>query len=239
MGNQPASYRGLLLPIFISVLSMIGICLILLTSYLNKPNADTPQEPTTTPFKFLFLATETKFTTITASKTPTNPPRKPTFTKTATNTGTVQAPSPISTGETPTSTQTPPATQTAPVIVDRDSIFTVGKYDDTNPRFIYNGDWTKETLIPDAFEETIVYSTTIGSAVVFGFTGRQLQIGYLGETDLGILRISINGTEYTLDQSVGFEWSSPTLPNASYTVVLTHQAGDQVFFDYINIVGSP
>jgi hypothetical protein len=239
MENQPATYRGFLLPIFISIGSIVGIGLILLIVYLNKPKGDIPQNPTTTPFKFLFLGTETDIATPEAKKIPEGSVM-PTGTPSDTNTESAALSSSTPVFGNPTGTQTTPqATRTASTTFDDQTTFPAGKWDDFDERIIYDGDWTGEFLITDAYEGTISYSTTIGSTISFNFAGEQLQIGYLGETDLGILLISINGDEFVLDQSDGAEWSSPTLPYAIYVVVLTHQDGEQVFFDYITVIGSP
>ncbi len=239
MENRTSTVRGLLPPILIGFISIAGICLISLILYFNKPSSDTQQDPTVTPFKFLLLATETE---IAATETQNKPAGSPTPVNLLKGIGT-KSPTALNSTLTvgqPTNTQiTPQATRTAVITFDDGTTFAAGKYDDFDERFIYDGDWSGEFQISGAYEETIAYSTTVGSTISFNFAGSQLQIGYLGETDLGTLQISINGTKYTLDQSEGAEWSSPTLPFATYVVVLTHQDGEQVFFDYITVIGSP
>ncbi len=242
MEKQPSPYRGLFPPLFISIISIAGIGLIVWIVTLDGSKASAPQAPTGTPFKFIFLATETDVATQKAKKIPATSFLTPTNSEKEmdANTQIAASTSPTPIIGNPTGTQTTPqATRTPSTVLNEKNALPAGKYDDADERILYVGDWSSEDLIPDAFEETISYSTTIGSTASFSFKGQQLQIGYLGESDLGVLIISINENEFTLDQSNGAEWSSPILPYAVYGVVLTHQDGDQVFFDYITILGSP
>lgn len=235
MKHWLSTYRGLLPPILIGFLSIIGITLILFNFYLNAPKSNIPQTATATSFKFLFLATEID---IASPEIPTGSNSTPTDAETRTQSALVDDTTP--TLETQTEEQiTPQAASATTITVDAKSTFPPGKYDNTDERFIYDGDWTSDFLVPDAFEGSISYSTTTGSAIAFNFTGRQIQIGYLGGSDLGKVLISINGKEYVLDQSAGASWTSPSFPYATYTVIITHQSGEQVLFDYINITGSP
>lgn len=232
---------GISPPILISVFSIGGIAFILFTSYLNKPKTDIRPTPTVTPFKFLFLATVTETAEQNAKKIPA------TLIAHSTGSDTNIAPTALSAAalnstlapDNPIAAQiTPPTASATPIILDDRNALPAGKYDDADQRIIYDGEWYSEDLIPDAFEETVSYSTTIGSTASFTFAGAQIKIGYLGETDLGVLFITINENEYTLNQSNG-EWSSPAFPYGVYTVVLTHQNGDEVFFDYVAVIGSP
>ncbi len=242
MKNQRSVLWGLLPPILISIFSIAGIALILLISYFNKPKTVVSPTSTATPFKFLFLATETEFVAQNAKIISTDSLTTPTDSESSTTpisqSATTAASTPVT--ENSNATQiTILATNTSPVTPDDKSALPAGKYDDTDQRFIYAGDWSSESLISGAFQETISYSTTAGSTVSFTFAGKQIKIGYLGESDLGILLITINENEYTLDQSTGAEWSSPALPYGVYAVVLTHEDGDQILFDYLNVIGSP
>ena len=243
MKNQHSALWGLLPPILISILSIAGIAFILLTSYLNKPKTIVSPTSTATPFKFLFIATETEVAEQDAKKFQTTPIAH----STASNTNIDSTPSSAAIPSSATASSNPIATQTTPsptasatlIPLDEKNALPAGKYDDTDQRFIYDGDWSSESLISGAFQETISYSTTTGSTVSFTFAGKQIKIGYLGESDLGILLVTINDNEYTLDQSNGAEWSSPMLPYGVYAVVLTHEDGDQILFDYLNVIGSP
>jgi hypothetical protein len=232
MDNRISFIRGFLLPIGIGILSMAGIGFILWIVYFDTPTTDIPAEPSYTPFKYLLLATETGVPSLEAQ----TPGRSVAPTKTPI----VLFSDPTPAFGNPTETiTTPQATRTPTRTANKTSIFPAGKYDDMDERITYDGDWTRELLITDAYQGTISYSTTIGSSASFTFTGTQLQIGYLGEIDLGILLVFINGDEYALDQSSDIEWSSPELPFSTYSVELLHQDGEQVFFDYINIIGTP
>jgi len=235
--------RGILIPIGIGTFSVLGICLILLIGYVNKPKADVPVEQTTTPFKYLFFGTETFAVTPeletstpeerfkglpTASETPTTiitlSQEQITPTSVSVPTQTNMLTSNNSIGSTPTAT------------FDETTVLTAGKYDDTAPLLNYDGDWSSELFIDNAYQGTLYISLEIADSMKFNFVGKQFIIGYIGDTDFGIVEITVDNAKYMLDQSSGSEWISPQLTQGVHSVIILHKTGDLANLDYINIL---
>lgn len=236
MPFRPRLARDLLIPFGISTLSLLGISLIIWFINLDQNKAYTPAPPTETPFKYLFLATEThasSFASETAEETAqpaiTEPP-------------TVPSNAPTTTAPTPTLiviTAPPVPTNTAFGAPTNDpSIFYPGTYDDLDERIAYDGNWLDET-VTGAFNETLSTSLTAGSSASFVFVGKQLKIGYLEGSELGIAVIMIDDAEFNLDQSVNTAWTSPELTNTEHFALITHESGDFIILDYITILASP
>lgn len=229
MKSQPSIDRGILIPIGISVLSIAGIGLLLLIVYFETPKATPLAEPTTTPFKYLFLATESHtpepgLETVTPEESfSLTTPIASDFVITQDGTGTLDA------------NVLPQGTSTSSV--EETLVFMEGKYDDIDDRIIYEGDWVSE-IVDIAYQETLFISTLTGNTAAFIFSGTQMQIGYLEDPGLGTVIVSIDGVDYPLDQSDGFEWLSPELPFGEHSILLTHESGELIILDYIIIIGS-
>lgn len=231
--------RSLLIPIAIGIFSILGIIVILLSVYLDKPQAVVSATRTVTPFKYLLLATETGVPAPEAETTDpeleltgpeqtfTEEPEQefPTFSAagppnfTTLTSNTLQSPAAI------------PATTAAALSISE-------RYDDADSRLEYDGDWVNETGVANAQQGTLSVSNTIGNDLVLTFVGQQIIIGYLGGSDLGSIVISIDDSEFQLHQAVGKEWASPQLDNAEHFVIIIHESGDSVNLDYINILSS-
>ncbi|MBV6449908.1 MAG: hypothetical protein MHPDNHAH_00621 [Anaerolineales bacterium] len=223
----------------VGIPSLIGICLIGLITYRDGQQAISTAIPTHTPFKYLFLATEiltpqvtseTSLATRGHSETPstltTPEPEDATLEITQTVTaGTLS-------GSNMPSTNSNPTTSPAALIV-------LERYDDTDERLEYDGDWTGGIDIQGAFEGTLVTSATVTSDVIFTFEGQQIVIGYLGGSGLGALFISIDDSEFHLNQSTGNPWLSPRFDAGEHFVILYHESGSSVNLDYIDILGTP
>ncbi len=236
MNNLPTIDRGIIAPIGIGILSAAGIVLISLIVYFDEPQASSLADPTTTPFKYLFLATETH--------TPETEAKLVTPTVIATGessngeSAAIASPALVVTPNDeslPKTNATPTATNTP--AIDLNSVFIEGKYDDIDERVVYEGSWINE-IVESAYGETMFISTATGNTATFTFIGAQLQIGYLADPTFGMVLVSIDGIEYPLDQSNGSEWLSPKLQFGEHSVILTHESGELAVLDYIVILGS-
>ena len=237
MDNQPVFDRSILIPIFISGFSVIGIIVVLLIGRsLNSP-AEVPVTPSATRFQYVFIGTEPAVTTPIVDGTeeepfPTeapieepNPEDLPTpILTTPTRPGPLTPIIlPSATGNTPVS---PTVTAAAGPVLSP-GIF----YDDVHPSLVYSG-WTATT----SGGVTLHVSTAPGSTLSFRFIGTQLRLIYQGGSTLGQLRITIDNTvSETLDQSSENEWVSDILSNTTHTVLITHVGGGSVNLDEIVI----
>ncbi|HJQ13927.1 MAG TPA: hypothetical protein VJ830_04190 [Anaerolineales bacterium] len=247
MDNQPALDRTLLIPIFLSGCSVIGIVLVLLIGRsLNSP-AEVPVTPSATRFQYVYLGTEPAITTPLGGETeiePTDDPFEepgeepteedpgfpvtqlastPTVFRTPTRPG----------ASTPIVLTLPNATNTSPATVTSASVspLTPGTYDDGHQYIIYDG-WQATGAVHVSFEP--------GSTITFRFIGRQLRLIYQGGLTLGQLRINIDtNISETLDESSGNEWASELLVSGTHTVLITHTGGGSVNLDQVIIPDIP
>lgn len=228
--------RDILIAVSIGAISVIGICLVLLIGLRPQPTPAAASEPTVTPFKYLLVATEThtaepEF----ATEAPVVPLDDQGDNPTTIITQSLATPGIGTPSETSVATDGTASAGTQ--VVDEGQMLTVGKYDDTDMRITYYGDWTTEFFVDGAFEESLYVSTLAGNTVTFSFMGRQLVLGYLGSSDfeLGMVTVAIDGSPHQMDQSSGDNWTSPQLIFDEHFVVLTHQTGDVIYLDYIEI----
>ena len=244
MDNQPAFDRSILIPIFISGCSVIGIVLVLLIGRsLNSP-AEVPVTPSATRFQYVYLGTEPAITTPLGEETePTDDPfeepteepggivspviatpTRPTIATTPTRPG---AGTPIVLTLPNVATTSPPTSTSASV-----APLSPGTYDDVDSRLVYNG-WNAT----GSSGNTLHVSSVPGSTVSFRFIGTQVRILYQGGLTLGQIRITIdNSVSETEDQSGGDnEWASDLLPDRTHTVLITHDSGGSVNLDEIII----
>jgi hypothetical protein len=267
MDKHPLMDRSFLIPIGISSFSIVGILIVLLIIRFDRPQAEPPATPTITPFKYIFLGTETsgpesEREAITATEEPfleeplpeetspaiTEEPTSPILINTpqaGSATLPVAASSPVNTPTInlfPGITPSPASTSTSPPGQSTATVGTTGlplkeRLDDTDPLLDYDGGWVSETKVANAYQGTLYISNTPDSDVLFSFTGQQLVIGYMGRAGLGTMTISIDDTDFVLNQSTGREWTSPQLTNEEHFVILIHETGASVNLDYINILG--
>lgn len=238
MSNQPSVDRGFLIPISIGSFAIVGICLALLIVYLDKPQATTSVNKTPTPFKYLLLATETPIPELESATVPALKffPVKPVGSKTPeeglpkSSTAMTSHVSDLVNSATPDLALTPTVGTNVASVLER--------YDDTDARLEYDGEWTGEIDVQDAHQGTLSVSTTIGSDVTFTFVGQQIIIGYMGNPGLGSILISIDDNEFLLNQSAGNAWFSPQFIQGEHFVILIHQSGNSVNLDYIDILDS-
>src|SRR5262249_23509906 len=154
------------------VLSVIGICLVLLIGSLTSrpPQAESPTE---TPFKYVFLGTEPAIftpplddTQIALTENPETPTsEEPVILSTATKAtpGKFSTPSPIvgpSRVFSPTSTRlifTKTPISATPTVSPN--------FDDTDFRLIYTGSWVSQTNVSGAYQGTLHISNTLDDQV--------------------------------------------------------------------------
>jgi hypothetical protein len=236
MDSKPQLDRSLLFPASIGILSVIGICFILLIGRINLLREPAPVTPTETPFKYIYLGTEPAIVTpspeetesnLSATPSPSN--EEPVSPKTPTSR---PLPSLVVLA---TATRRPFATSTPTPTPSTNT------FDDTDFRLIYSGNWISQTNVSGAYQGTLHISTTLEDSVTFTFLGSQLRYFYQAGPSLGTVTIAIDGLGYTIDQSSTTtqvrEWISGALPKVNHTVVLTHTGGGSVNLDSIIIPG--
>ncbi|MGZ9166348.1 MAG: hypothetical protein ACXW4U_14345, partial [Anaerolineales bacterium] len=242
MDKQSFRDRGLLIPIGISVFSILGILIALLIVYFDKPAVVASPGPTATPFKFLLIATETSVLDL-DTETPlpevmfTEEPTEPILINTpeagfpTPSIDTTPVP-PILASVTPpisnaTSDATSSATSSITPTIATPASNAADRLDDRDPLLDYGvgSSWVSETNA-GAYQQTLTVSNEIGNDVIFDFVGQQVIIGYLGASGLGQITIYIDDNEFLLDQSVGRQWVSPQFANEEHFVFLIHEDGD-------------
>lgn len=243
--------RDILIPVAAAMLSTIGLCIVLWIGLRPAPEPAPVDEPTAPAFKFQLLATETHTPDLSLvtelpedffpeattepevfltedSESFEDPGLSPTL---------AEDPEFFATDEPLDPTEEPELTEEPNLEEEDDLVFQAGVYDDTDYRIDYIGDWTSDLFTSGAYEETLSVSLSAGNTASFTFMGRQVVIGYLGssEEDLGTAIVSIDGNPHQLDQGVGNNWTSPQLAFGEHIVVITHQAGDLLFLDHVDV----
>ncbi len=230
---QPRSSfdRALLIPVLISIVSILGICLIFLTSFLGKKVL----HPTAIPSSVSLLEAATWTPSPAATPTQDEPP------PTATDTSPTASPEPP--------TETPPATSTvteslptpsATPTPDRIQPLQIEKkYDDTDPNIAYDQYWIalKNPGTANAYKGTIHASYDAGSKASFRFTGKQFLLGYQRGKNFGTVTVIIDDQPYSFnEQAFDLLWRSPELPPGDHFVRIIHDSGESVNLDYIEIL---
>lgn len=235
MATQLIQKYPFLPPLLIGAVSLLGICVILVTAFLPSQDVESIPTRTPTPFKYQFLATETLMPTAeavtaglrvvpTASPKRTAPPTESTaFLLTA-------EPTEDSTAE----FSTPIFTMTPNPIFDNAEPLPLGTYDDDDYRLTYIGVWNAEEDL-DAFLETVFVSETVGDYLAFSFIGIRMGVGYQGRPDAGKITINIDGSEETITQQVGILWNSDDFESGTHNVIITHTGEGPINIDYIEI----
>jgi hypothetical protein len=228
----------LFLPLLISIISLLGICVIIASVWFPRQNAQVFPTRTPTPFKYLLLATETVIPTPAAELA-----RPPESRFAATGTSDIADPETtffsiataqtgIFTGEIfiATSTITP-----NPIFAESQPM-NVGTYDAADKQIIRRGSWIIQNNI-DAYQGNLLVSNTVGDYVAFRFIGYQMMLGYQSnEIHAGELLVNIDGAEVTLTQAVGNLWISDELNAGTHFVIVTHAGGATVNLDYVDIL---
>ena len=247
MDNQPSFDRSLLLPIGVGIFALLGICVILASGRLNQTPAVVEEIPTATAFQYAFIGTEPGITTVTLEpsvvvtatvqsldtvppvvfETPTFSPQNtpvPLATNTLASFITLP-PSPIP----GTPSKTPTSASTAP--------FGAGTYDDTADRFVYSGDWDRQSGVAGVTGNTLHVSNTLGNTIKFLFIGNELRVFFQAGPSLGTIRLTLDSTSYVMNEASSstqsYEWVLAASNNGTHTVTITHDSGGAVNFDAI------
>ena len=237
MDTRPIRTHSLIPPLLIGIISLLGICLVLVATFLPKESAEPAPSRTFTPFKYEFLATETVIQTPTLETAETAESSfAPTFDIETSDPETT--PSLLETeqnGTSPAGFSVPAATATPNPIFDNFEPLAAGTYDDTDYGFTYIGVWDLEENL-DAYLETVLVSETVGDYVAFSFTGFQMGLGYQSSEDAGEITINIDGTEMTITQQEGDLWSSDEFESGTHYVLITHTGEGPINLDFIEIL---
>jgi hypothetical protein len=236
MDTQPTFDRSILIPIFISGFSVIGIVVVLLIGRSLSTPAEVPMTPSATRFQYVFLGTEPVITTPIIEESeipvPEEPIEEPTDEEPPAFT-TPTRPGPNTPIILPSATAGQTSTPAAPTVTSASGPpLNLGTYDNVYPNLVYNG-WT-----PTNSGGTLHVSIAPGSTISFRFIGRQLRILYQGGNTLGQVRITIDNVSETLEQSSGTEWVSELFASGTHTVLITHVGGGSVNLDQV-IVTDP
>jgi hypothetical protein len=244
MDNQPAFDRTILIPIFISGCSVIGILVVLLIGRSINSLAAVPVTPSATRFQYVYLGTEPAITTPLSDETEFPNPEEPFPTEEPIEQPTAE-PSTLSTPTRPgpltpiilpsaTGNLQQTTTPASPTVTSASAPpLNPGTYDDVYPNLVYNG-W-----VANNSGGTLHVSTVPGSTISFRFIGTQVRLLYQGGSTLGQIRITIdNSVSETLDQSSGNEWVSDILTNSTHTVLITHISGGSANLDQVIIPDS-
>jgi hypothetical protein len=237
MQPRPSFDRGLLIPIAIGVVSILGICWIFLTSRLGERVLP----PTVIPSSINSFKATTRTPSPFATSTPDETPKAQTP-STATGTSpdaypgpsaeTFPSPSPFITESLPT----PSATSTPENIQP----LAAGKYyDDVDPNIAYDWYWTglKNPGTANAYHGTIHASDRNGDEASFRFTGKRFRLGYQRGRNFGTVTVLIDDQPYSFhEQAFDLVWSSPKLSPGDHFVRIIHESGESINLDYIEIL---
>lgn len=246
MDNQPSFDRGILIPIGIGIFSLIGICVILVMGRINASRATIEEIPTASPFKYSLIGTEPvvsiltvdesgeDFTTFTPGIPQTFGPPETVAVFPTNTTGPVPIITLPPTSAANTPTRTPTSASDAPL--------GAGTYDDTHDRLIYSGNWTTQSGVSGAHQNTLHVSGTLGNSVSFRFIGQEVRVFFQAGSSLGTIRLTLDGTAYDRNQSEGtqiYEWVLPRVTSGTHTVTISHLSGGSVNLDSIIIPDVP
>ena len=233
MDNRLIWNHPLFPPVLISIISLLGICVILATTWLPRQRTQAIPTETVTSFKYLLLATEMVFS---SSKHEGSTPSEILSTPTAASENkttpllVMTQPTGISTAD----PSIPTITITPPPQFGESNPMTMGTYDDADSTIIRHGNWEPQKKA-DAYKQTLLVSNTVGNYVAFSFIGRFVVLGYQSTNDIGNFTINIDGSEQSISQVTDNAWFSRDLGTGTHFVLLTHASGTTVNLDYINI----
>ena len=115
--------------------------------------------------------------------------------------------------------------------------FGAGTFDDTDSRFVYSGDWERQTGVAGVTGNTLHVSNTLGNTIKFLFIGNELRVFFQAGPSLGTIRLTLDSTSHVVNQAASstqsYEWVLPADYNGTHTVTITHESGGAVNFDAI------
>lgn len=234
MQPRPSFDRGLLIPIALGVISLLGIVWILLTSDLSESLIPPTAVPTAIPSN----VSPFERTMLPPASTIPTPKDAPT---TATETSPVVSPT-LPTETLPSTSTVITETQLAPSstsALEQGQPFTGGKYDDMDPNIAYDRDWTvlKNPGTANAYKGTLHASSSIGNEAFFRFTGQRFYIGYQRGRNFGIVTVIIDNQPSSFhEQAFDLIWRSPQLSPGTHSVRIIHESGESINLDYIEIL---
>jgi len=237
MENKPSIDIGILAPVALAVLSALGMAVVF---FVNRSNAMRPVEvpDTATPFRYLYMGTEPGLSTQTPEPTATPiflepAPTDETF---LTPPGPPQILTSVSTNPAfPTQpavrTPTPTASETLQAVLS--------KFDDTYFEILYDGDWTAQTNVTGAYQNTLHISFETENYALFTFVGQQVIVTFQSGPSLGSILLNLDGLEFEVSQSGPetelVDWRSPVLVLGTHEIVIEHLSGGSVNLDSITI----
>lgn len=235
MDTKPPVDRSLFIPMFIGIISVLGICLVLLATRLSSARGSVQRAETETPVKYQYIGTEPEivFPTEAATLPPaTIAPTEDIFFSTFT------APTIIS-PTISTSVIEPISTNTLASITATLQSLNV-TFDDADFKFLYTGNWISQSNVSGTYHNTLHVSSTIGNSVQLSFVGQKIRITYQAGPSLGTIAIKLDSVDFALDQSasetINSQWESPALVLSSHTITVTHISGGSINIDAIAVV---
>jgi hypothetical protein len=235
MDNKPSVDRTLFIPALVGGFSVLGIVLVLLALRLGASQKTVPTEPTNTPVKYQFLATEP----VVAQPTEAPPAGDTTATATATPTEIVFDFEATSTPTFSTAVPTLAPTNTRAINTSTTTPLDV-TYDDADPVFTHTGNWIAQTNVSGAYKNTLHISSTIGDFAQLSFYGQKIRLTYQAGPSLGTVAIRLDSTDFVLDQSAdesqSMEWESPVLTLANHQITITHISGGSINLDSLIVI---
>jgi hypothetical protein len=231
MENKPSFDIGILAPVALAVLSVLGMAVVF---FVNRSNVMRPVEvsDTATPFRYLYMGTEPGLSTQTPEPTAT-----PIFLEPA---PTVE---PLFTPPEPpqilTSVSTKPALPTQPAVRTPTPTASERVFDDTYFEILYDGEWTGQSNVTGAYQNTLHISFETENYALFSFVGQQIIVTFQSGPSLGSILISLDGLEFEVSQSGPetqlVDWRSPVLVLGTHEIVIEHLSGGSVNLDSITI----
>lgn len=238
MDKKPPVDSGLLAPVILGVLSIVGMAVVYFFWRADATRPVGEAIPTRTPFRYVYLGTEPGLSTLTPVPTNTafvlEPPTftdTPEFSKPPIVSLTPASPNSGAATQPIQRTPNPTATPTIPSVL--------AKYDDTHFAILYDGDWDSQSNVTGAHQNTLHISFTVENYAMFTFVGQQVIVGYQTGPSLGRILIDLDGLEFEVDQSSGTtqlaEWRSQVLVMGTHEIVIEHLSGGSVNLDSITI----
>ena len=238
MEKKPPIDPGVLAPIILSVLSIVGISAIFFYGRINDSRLPGDVVATDTPFRFVYLGTEPGLSTLTPEPTET-PMSAPTEFPDLTEIPDINEPSFATFAPTDAVSLTQPSART-PVLTATSTIQAVlGIFDDTYYEILYEGEWTSQTNVAGAFQNTLHVSFTVENYAYFTFVGQQVVVTFQAGPSLGSVKINLDGLEFEVrqanSQTLLVEWRSPVLVMGTHEIAIEHLSGGSVNLDSITI----
>lgn len=245
--NKPSLDPGILVPAALAALSILGIAVIFLVTRAESQRPAAEPADTATPFRFVYLGTEPGLSTLTPEPTPTlelvpselPEPRPPEMTEFPAGTEVPGSPSFPTSAPTNPAFPTQPAARTPTPTASETLAAVLSKFDDTYYEILYDGEWTSQTNVTGAYQNTLHISFTIENYAYFTFVGQQVIVSFQAGPSLGTILIDLDGIEFEVSQASAqtqlVEWRSPVLVMGTHELIVEHLSGGSVNLDSITI----